>query len=136
MPCGKISIPAPNDFTRFPFESNFRIVSIGLMSLVAGSRQLLPPHRSATQIERPSLSTSTALVDPHVRPAGSLKKLVTVLYGFGTSFTGGIGACISAAIRTSLAANAATAARATTMELLRAFITHASCLLDIPRRRA
>src|SRR5262245_22375761 len=48
--------------------------------------QLFVPHRSATQIVLPSLSMSTALVDPHARP--SLAKPSIVLYGFGSSFVG------------------------------------------------
>src|SRR5690349_8442315 len=92
IPCGKIKSPSPNAFTRFPFVSNFRTVGMFLISFVAESRQLLLPHRSATQIDFPSLSTSTALVDPHWRPFGSLKKSLTVVYGLDTSFTGGIGA--------------------------------------------
>jgi hypothetical protein len=37
------------------------------------------PQRSATQTILPSGDTSTALVDPHSRPAGSLKKSSTVV---------------------------------------------------------
>jgi hypothetical protein len=57
-----MNIPAPNDFTSVPVESNFRI---GGRSEPA---QLFAPQRSATQMLVPSLSISTALVDPHVRP--------------------------------------------------------------------
>ena len=38
----------------------------------AASQQLFAPQRSATQIILPSGDTSTALVDPQVRPSGSL----------------------------------------------------------------
>ena len=50
------------------------------------------PHRSATQMLVPSRSTSTALVLPHVRPAGSLAHPSTVRYGLGASFVGAIAA--------------------------------------------
>ena len=40
------------------------------------SQQLLAPQRSPTQIDVPSLSMSTALVDPQVRPLGSLTAAV------------------------------------------------------------
>ncbi len=73
MPCAKAIIPAPKLFTSFPDASNFSTGSSGDILPVAGSAQLFTPHRSATQTERPSLSMSTALVEPHVRPAGSLK---------------------------------------------------------------
>ena len=55
---------------------------------VARSRQLFAPQRSPTQMLRPSLSISTALVDPHVRPSGILKKCSTVVYGFGNELVG------------------------------------------------
>jgi len=61
-----------------PTASNFNTGSSGDILPVAGSAQLLTPHRSPTQIDRPSLSTSTALVEPHVRPSGSLKLLAIV----------------------------------------------------------
>ena len=67
MPCGKISSPAPKLFTSFPDASNFRIE--GRLE----PAQEFVPQRSATQMLRPSLSISTALVDPHSRPSGSLK---------------------------------------------------------------
>src|SRR6185436_8397284 len=58
-------------------------------SIVGDSRQaLLPPHLSATQMLFPSLSTSTALSDPHIRPSGSFAQFSTVRYGFGASLVG------------------------------------------------
>src|SRR4249919_191652 len=54
-------------------------------STAGDSRQrLLPPQRSATQMLLPSLSTSTALSDPHARPAGSCAQFSTVRYGLGS----------------------------------------------------
>ena len=76
-------MPWPKLVTRVPLASNFSTVATGCIWLVARSRQELAPHRSPTQIDRPSLSTSTALVDPQVRPAGSLAHPSTVWYGFG-----------------------------------------------------
>src|SRR5213595_2557185 len=64
IPCGKIIVPAPNDFISRPSAANFR------MGSRVEPRQLLAPHRSPTQIDEPSLSTATPLVEPHVRPAG------------------------------------------------------------------
>jgi hypothetical protein len=70
-------MPAPKLFTSFPVESNFNTDGRSDILPVVRSRHELPvgvcgPQRSATQIDLPSLSTSTALVDPHVRPSGSL----------------------------------------------------------------
>src|SRR5229473_5642986 len=57
----------------------------------AGSAtQLFAPHRSAIQMLRPSLSMSTALVEPQTLPSGSLKNSLMVVYGFGASLVGGI----------------------------------------------
>jgi hypothetical protein len=52
------------------------------------------PHRSPTQIDLPSLSISTALVDPHVRPSGSLKLFSIGWNGFGASLVGLVSACV------------------------------------------
>ena len=56
------------------------------------SRRRVPavfaPQRSATQMNLPSGETSTALVDPQVRPSGSLKYPSIVWYGFGKSLVG------------------------------------------------
>ena len=67
IPCGKIIVPAPKLFTSVPEASNFRMESS------FESRHEFAPHRSPTQIDLPSLSTATAFVEPHVRPAGILK---------------------------------------------------------------
>src|SRR5690349_167837 len=82
MPCGVRNMPDPKLFTRVPLASNSRIGS----SLEP--EQLLEPQRSATQMLLPSLAISTALVDPQVRPAGSLAQPSTVRYGLGRSLVG------------------------------------------------
>src|ERR1051326_8477069 len=76
MPCGKISMPPPKLVSNFPDGSNFRIE--GRLD----PAQLLAPARSPTH-RLPSRSKSTALVDPHARPSGSLNQFSTVRYGFG-----------------------------------------------------
>src|SRR5207237_10303333 len=47
----------------------------------------VPAHDSARQLSAtlspPSRSISTALVDPHILPSGSLNQFSTVRYGFG-----------------------------------------------------
>src|SRR5579863_1079072 len=55
---------------------------------VSRSRQLLPPHRSTTQMVLPSRSISTALVEPIFRPSGNFTKCSMVLYEFGASLVG------------------------------------------------
>ena len=65
-------MPAPKLFTSFPVLSNFSTGSRGDI-FPAASAHLFAPQRSAIQIDLPSLSISTALVDPHERPSGSLK---------------------------------------------------------------
>jgi hypothetical protein len=82
MPCGNTIKPLPKLRTSVPEASNFSTVSR------SDPRQVFAPQRSATQIDRPSRSISTALVEPQVRPAGILKKFSTVRYGFGASLTG------------------------------------------------
>jgi hypothetical protein len=77
-------IPSPNDFTMLPFASNLKIEAR------FEPAQLFAPHRSATQMLTPSLSISTALVDPHVRPSGSFAHPAIVSYGFGRSLVGAI----------------------------------------------
>src|SRR5688500_12154037 len=84
MPCGHAISPSPNDFTRLPFASNFR--TEGRFD----PAQLFCPQRSPTQMLTPSLSISTALVDPHARPSGSFAQPAIVWYGFGASLVGGI----------------------------------------------
>src|SRR3954470_15802272 len=81
MPCGKISIPAPKLAVSVPFESNSRIVGRLETSPVARFRHVFAPQRSATQIDRPSRSMSTALVDPQVRPSGIFAHPSIVRYG-------------------------------------------------------
>src|SRR5262247_1468513 len=92
MPCGKTISPLPKLRTSAPDASNLSTVSRSEL------RHVFAPHRSATQIERPSLSISTALVDPHVRPAGILKRLAMVSYGFGGSLTGAGEPCAKATV--------------------------------------
>src|SRR5215468_5342508 len=98
MPCGKISSPAPKDFTSLPDASNFRIGSRfepsqakGLPS--ANSRPIWfgganAPQRSPTQTLLPSGSISTAEVEPQVRPSGSLAQFSIERYGLGSEFVG------------------------------------------------
>src|SRR4029078_5769490 len=50
--------------------------------------QLFAPHRSATQMLMPSLSMSTALAEPQVRPPGIFAQVSSVRYGLGRSFCG------------------------------------------------
>ncbi|PYQ78223.1 MAG: hypothetical protein DMG01_12040 [Acidobacteria bacterium] len=73
MPCGKISMPAPKLLINLPDASKCSTGSEDDISPVARSRQLFAAQRSATQIVLPSLSISIALVEPHLRPSGSLK---------------------------------------------------------------
>src|SRR5437867_5621693 len=92
MPWGEMSSPAPNDRTRLPLESNFRIDGS------VEDAQLFAPHRSATQMLEPSRSISTALVEPQLRPSGSFAHPSTVRYGLGRSLTGRSLLCASAPI--------------------------------------
>src|SRR6185436_16265754 len=82
MPCGDAIIPAPKLFTRFPSLSNLSTGSS------VEPMQLFAPHRSATQMLTPSLSMSTALVDPHFRPSGIFAQPSTAVYGLGASLVG------------------------------------------------
>src|SRR5262249_61259174 len=61
-PCGNTIVREPNAFTSVPSAVNFRIGSS------VEFRHEFAPQRSPTQIDVPSLSTPTPLVDPHVRP--------------------------------------------------------------------
>src|SRR4051812_13231507 len=82
-------MPAPKLLTSLPVASNFMTGSRGENAPFAASQQReLPLQRSATQIDLPSLSTSTALSDPHTRPSGSFAHPSIVWYGLGKSFTG------------------------------------------------
>src|SRR5215211_4784288 len=110
MPCGNTNMPAPKLAASLPDWSNFRTTFNGDIAPAAASQQLLAPHRSATQMNLPSGDTSTALVDPHVRPSGSLKYPSTVWYGFGRSLVGDVIACAkrpAPASATAAAVNAA-----------------------------
>jgi hypothetical protein len=71
-----------------PDGSNANTVSSVDIAPLVASQQLLAPQRSATQMIFPSGDTSTALVEPHVRPSGSLKAPEIVSYGFGRSLVG------------------------------------------------
>ena len=67
-----MNIPPPKLFTTFPDASNLRITGR------SDPAQLFAPHRSPTQMDLPSGSMSIALVDPHVRPSGSVPHLSIV----------------------------------------------------------
>src|SRR6516165_10575226 len=84
-------MPPPKLFTSVPDWSNLRI---GGSILPA---QVLAPHRSATQMLVPSRSTSTALVDPHIRPAGSLNQFSTVRNGLGCELGGASASALAVA---------------------------------------
>jgi hypothetical protein len=71
-----MNIPAPKVFNSLPAASN---------SSTGGSWDAaheLTPHRSATQM-CPVGATNTALLEPIVRPAGSVNHRSAVRYGFG-----------------------------------------------------
>src|SRR4029079_9966385 len=87
MPCAKATMPAPKLFTSLPLASNLSTGSSGDILPVA-SAHLFSPQRSATQMDIPSLSTSTALVEPHLRPSGSFSGSLIVSYGLGRSLVG------------------------------------------------
>ena len=73
MPCGNRNRPSPKLLTSFPEASNF---------ITTGSfepAQLFAPHRSAIQIERPSMSGSTVLIDPQSAAFGPREGLSTLL---------------------------------------------------------
>src|SRR5579872_474849 len=77
MPWGKTNMLAPKLLSNLPDGSNS---STGGRSDLA---QEFAPHRSATQIW-PLGATHTALVDPMVRPSGSVNQCSTVRYGLGS----------------------------------------------------
>src|SRR4030095_11393501 len=98
MPCGNTIMPAPKLLTSLPDASKCSTVSSVDISPLAASQQVLALHRSATQIVFPSLSISTALVDPQERPSGNFANPSIVEYGFGASLVGvapGAGVCAS-----------------------------------------
>src|SRR5712691_10283659 len=78
-PCGWLKMFAANEVTNLPFGSNFWI---GLFGELAHE---LPPQRSNTQMLLPSLSASTPIVDPILRPAGSCAQFSSRRYGFGAA---------------------------------------------------
>src|SRR5262245_28347985 len=81
MPCGNMNIPSPKLFTSLPDASNLRMVGR------FDPTQVFAPHLSATQIDLPSGSISTALVAHHVLPSGIFAQFSTVAYGLGRSLT-------------------------------------------------
>src|SRR5215831_19473172 len=90
MPCGATNIPEPKLFRTLPLVSSLKITSIFLISRVWGSRQLLTPQRSATHTDTPSLSMSTALVEPIFRPSGSFTQCSIVINELGSSLVGSL----------------------------------------------
>src|SRR5262245_43000690 len=84
MPCGNTNIPSPKLFTSLPDASNLRTVG------KFDPAQVFAPHLSATQMDLPSRSISTALVAPHVRPVGIFAQFSTVANGLGGALTGWI----------------------------------------------
>ena len=66
-------MPLPVLSSSLPEASNLSTVSSGDISPLAASQHEFALQRSATQMDLPSLSMSTALVEPHARPSGSLK---------------------------------------------------------------
>src|SRR5215510_661604 len=93
--CGKINIPVPKLFTRLPDESNFRTggrVEPAQLSYwnadAPGGVSGFAPHRSATQMDSPSRSMSTALRAPQVLPSGSFAHGAMDWYGLGRSLVG------------------------------------------------
>src|SRR6516162_5059157 len=90
MPCGATNISEPKLFRTLPLGPSLKITSIFLISRVWVSRQLLAPQRSATHTDTPSLSISTALVEPIFRPSGSVAQCSAVMYRFGASLVGSL----------------------------------------------
>ena len=72
-------MPWPKLATILPVASNLKTVLSGDISPLAASQQVLTWQRSATQTLLPSLSMSTALVEPQVRPSGSFAEPSIVL---------------------------------------------------------
>src|SRR4029453_16710077 len=96
MPWAKAIMPAPKLLTSLPLASNLSTGSSGDI-LPDASAHLFSPQRSPTQIDMPSLSTSTALVEPHLRPSGSFNGSLIVSEGLGRSFVGAALCCAKAA---------------------------------------
>jgi hypothetical protein len=85
IPCGHLTMPLPKLVTTLPEASN---LMTGSRSVRCTHAPMLPPQRSATQTLVPSRSIATALVDPQIRPLGSLAQSAVVRYGFGRSLVG------------------------------------------------
>src|SRR5215468_6265778 len=77
-----MNIPSPKFLTSLPDASNLRMVGR------FDPTQVFAPHLSATQMDLPSGSISTALVAPHSLPSGIFAQFSTVAYGLGKSLTG------------------------------------------------
>src|SRR5207249_10752968 len=90
MPWGNTNRPAPKLVLSRPDSSNSR--TTGRLE----PAQVFAPHLSATQMDLPSRSTSTALVAPHARPAGIFAQPSTVRYGLGGALAGGASAAPAA----------------------------------------
>src|SRR5207244_8616791 len=97
---GTLKTLAPNEATTFPFGSNFWI---GLSGELA---HVLLPQRSNTQTLLPSLSASTPIAEPILRPAGSCAQFSSNLYGLGAA----LGSVACARVRSPAIAIAATIA--------------------------
>src|SRR5882672_9184305 len=82
MPWGNMNIPPPKLLTSLPDASNLRMVGR------FDPTQVFAPHLSATQMDLPSGSISTALVAPHALSSGIFAQFSTVAYGLGRSLTG------------------------------------------------
>src|SRR5207245_1153624 len=126
MPWGKTNTPAAKLFLSRPDSSNSR--TAGRLE----PAQVLAPHLSATQMDRPSGATSTALVAPQVRPSGIFAQPSTVRYGLPGELAAGVSARVpeSAAAATTAPSSVGHARRAR----LRAniFATASSALLHQP----
>src|SRR6266511_4960923 len=138
MPCGKTNIPAPKLLTSLPDASKWKTVSNFDISPFVASQHELALQRSATQMVRPSLSMSTALVEPHVWPSGSLKMFPAVSYGFGRSLVGCTLACAGAAgdvCACRMAPSVATLATAASVKAVRR-VCDMALILSAPFARA
>src|SRR5262245_1069402 len=75
-------MPEPKAATTWPWAFSFWIGAT--LELV----QSLPPQRSNTQMELPSLSTSMPMVEPKGRPMEGFTQVSCALYGFGAVLDG------------------------------------------------
>src|SRR5215470_2164737 len=85
-----MNIPSPKLLMSLPDASNLR--TVGRFD----PTQVFAPHLSATQMDLPSGSMSTALVAPHVLPSGIFAQFSTVAYGLGKSLAGWTLPCVYA----------------------------------------